>query len=96
MLPSFAFLVVSIVPAQGKFSGCFRLLFDYDDCRKKVVAWHRAELEKLDHVFQIPQAAFKLAVAREKAREREVGPLDENYQTLFDLIPAVERQLREP
>ncbi len=84
MPPFFAFLVVSLMPAEGKFSRHFRLLLDYHNCQKKVVAWHRAELEKLDLIFQLQQSAFKLAVAREKAREAGVRPLDPDYPTLLD------------
>ncbi len=83
----FARLVVWVgefLPEDSKFTRHFCLVFNHNDCKQKVIAWHRTELEKLDLWYRLQQDSLKLAVAREKALAAGIGPLDKNYPDIFD------------
>ena len=101
MLLFFARFVVwmdTFLPRQSrlslKVSRYFRSMFDYYDCKKRVIAWHRAELERMDADYCIQQASLRLIVAREKAQAEGIGPLDSRYPVMHD-FDSVALQLRE-
>ena len=88
-------------PAHWKFTWRLRAMFNYFDCRKKVIAWHRAELEELDFNYALQQAGFRLVAARDKALTEGIGPLDQAYPShpvphIKFLTPrSIERRERE-
>lgn len=75
-----------LLPKKSKFSAQLRLLFDYYYCTGKVVAWHKAELERLDAGFRIEQAGIRLVAARGKAIAEGIGPLDPSYPDFDDFL----------
>jgi hypothetical protein len=58
----------------------------YYGLQKKVVAWHQAELKKLDPVYEIQQASIQLVAARKKAYRNGVSPMDPKYPILADFL----------
>lgn len=40
--------LVGLVPREWEISIPLRGFFNYEECKKEVVKWHRAELKKLD------------------------------------------------
>lgn len=75
-----------LLPRHSQFSAKPRRLFDYCGCIEKVVAWHRAELKRLDPEFSAQQAASMYAAALEKAEEAGMSPLDPRYPNSDDFI----------
>ena len=67
-----------LFPAHWKFTWRLRAMFNYFDCRKKVIAWHRAELEELDSGYALQQAGLRL---------------DSRYPTLSELEPSRSRRV---
>ena len=45
-------------------------------CHKKVVTWHRVELEKLDYDFRFEQSSLRLVKARREAHEAGIEPMN--------------------
>ena len=84
----FALWLSDLLP-KGKLRGHFFQIIDYIGCRQKVIAWHQAELERLDPMFRLQQNSLRLIAAREKARAEGVDPMDVNYPSIFDskIIP---------
>ncbi len=56
------------------------------ESQMRVIAWHRAELQRLDVHFQYAEATRQLIQARERARQAGIGPLDRNYPDLDDFV----------
>lgn len=71
--------VLGLLPEQWRISRELQLVLGYDNCKKRVVAWHRAELEKLDSDFAFQQAGVRLTLARVKAAAAGISPLDPRY-----------------
>lgn len=88
------FYVLGLLPAHGGFPRRLRVGLGYYDCRDKIAAWHRAELERLDFNYRLQQASLRLIVAREKAQAEGIGPLDSRYPILNDFLsdPPVSRR----
>lgn len=63
------------------------LLFDYNECKRKVIAWHKAKLEDFDPLYRTQQAGLRLVAAREKAHSEGIGPLDPRYPDIEDFMP---------
>ena len=80
-------IIVRIFPKNWKFSWRLRWLLYYNECEKRVIAWHKAELEKLDSGFRLQQAEFKLVAARTKAHREGIEPEDPRYPDIFDFVP---------
>lgn len=78
------FYLLGLLPAQGRFSRRLRVGLGYYDCRDKIIALDRAELEKLDWRFRFQQDSFRLVAAREKARAAGIGPMDPKYPSIED------------
>ena len=93
----FAFCVLALIPAESKSSGKFsqhlRLMLDYDGCEQKVIAWHRAELEKLDCIFVVQKEIAGLVLARAEAFEKETDLFDWCHPDLSKLEPSRSRRV---
>lgn len=64
----FALIVVGVVgypPGQGRVSQYMRRALKYEDCQKRVVAWHRTELARLNSISEIEE---QIRIALEKMR----------------------------
>lgn len=59
----------------------------YYNLKKKVVVWHKQELESMDSDYAMHQAQIKLMKAREGARAKGIGPLDPRYPSISDFHP---------
>ncbi|OYV63604.1 MAG: hypothetical protein B7X03_01135 [Parcubacteria group bacterium 21-58-10] len=77
--------VVERLP-KSKFRREAGLILNYADCRKKVIAWHRTELGRLNADFDLQQAALKLVAAMDKAHAEGVKPDDPKYPDIWDYI----------
>ncbi|MCR4276164.1 MAG: hypothetical protein NUV90_02145 [Candidatus Parcubacteria bacterium] len=83
----FARLVVWVgefLPEDSKFTRHFCLVFSHNDCKQKVIEWHRTELEKLDLWYRLQQDSLRLVAAREEAIAKGIGPMDPRYPNIFD------------
>ena len=45
--------LVGCLPVQWKSTGSIRLALDYDGHKERLIAWHRAELLRLDSVLYL-------------------------------------------
>ncbi len=68
----------------GKLRGRFFQRFDYIGCKQEVVAWHLAELKRLDPLFAISQFALKVSAAYDRAEAVGIGPDGPRYPGFFD------------
>jgi|SRR3989344_5655173 len=62
---------------EGKLRGRLFQIVDYIGCRQKVIAWHRAELERLDPMFRLQQSLYpsnNVAEGLRKMEEFKKGP----------------------
>ena len=76
--------VARSLPIRGRLSLYLLLLFNYIQCLKKVIAWHRTQLGNLDPIFQAEQ----FIAARNKALADAIGPLcirDPTIATMYSL-----------
>lgn len=76
--------VARSLPIRGRLSLYLLMFFNYSECLKKVIAWHRAQLESLDPIFRAEQ----FIAARNKAIADSIGPLgtrDPTIATLYSL-----------
>lgn len=62
------------------------LIFDYYGCKRKVIAWHKTKLEKLDPLYRMEQAGLRLMMAREEAHAAGIGPSDPRYPGINDFV----------
>ncbi len=79
------FHLLGLLPARGRLPRYLRAVLGYYDCKDSLIAWHRAELEKLDSNFSLQQAGLRLVAAREKALAEGIGPDDPRYPDIFDV-----------
>jgi len=61
--------IVVILPQGSWITWRIRWMLDYTGCKKKVVAWHYAQLKKLEGVDFVER--FTRLAALEKARKEE-------------------------
>lgn len=76
--------VARSLPIRGKLSLYLLRFFNYSECLKKVIVWHRTQLENLDPIFRAEQ----FIAARNKAIADAIGPLgtrDPTVATLYSL-----------
>jgi len=73
--------IVGILPQGSWITWRIRWMLDYTGCKERVVAWHFAQLEKLDSNFRLQRAEFKLVAAR-----KGMDPRDPKYPDIFDFI----------
>ncbi len=62
-------------------------MFWWETSRKRLTAWHRQELKRIDSNFAYAEATRELINAREVARERGVKPLSSKYPDIRDFLP---------
>jgi hypothetical protein len=67
----------------------------YYSLQKKVVAWHKSELEELDASYASVQDSLRLVNARRKAVADGISPLDPKYPSLEDVSPRFKKMLSE-
>jgi hypothetical protein len=63
----------------------------YYSLQKKVAAWHKRELEKLDFEFAELQGSLNLMRARDVAISQGIGPMDPDYPDILDYSPSWKR-----
>lgn len=59
----------------------------YYTLQKRVIAWHKCELEKLDLDYAELQGTLKLLQARKMADEQGIGSMDSRYPDMSEYIP---------
>jgi hypothetical protein len=77
--------IIGLVPEKWQsteFMRNVRVFSNYYYFRGLVIAWHQAELERLDLGFGLQQACLRLVAAREEAHAKGIGPLDPKYPAL--------------
>ena len=83
----YRFYALGLLPVRGRFSRLWRYLrvvLGYYDGKDKLVAWHQAELEKLDPMSKLQQDGLRLVAAQEKAEAEGVSPTDPKYPSFSD------------
>ncbi|MDP1707375.1 MAG: hypothetical protein Q8L30_02375 [bacterium] len=61
----------------------------YEKCEKRVAAWHRAELRKLDPMFQLTEEVLGYADAQIEAERKGIKPFAPDYpQFEFEALPG--------
>ena len=61
------------------------------ESRQKQIAWHRAELMRLDPGFYVQEQGFELIRRREEFVAKGCRPGDSDYPTFADLIEEAKR-----
>lgn len=91
----FWFYLLGLLSARGRFSRYVRVVFGYYDCRDKIVAWHLAEIEKLDLSFRLRRMKRQLDGSHGQTREAEVSPSSSSYPRFFDSQPPPHLRSKE-
>jgi hypothetical protein len=90
----FLAILLAVLP---RFNGKIAYISGYTSFRlrlqDKVIAWHDAELERLDIDYCSHKDSMRLITAREKARALGIGPMDSRYPSLEDVSPRFKKFL---
>ncbi len=76
---------VTRIPGGSGFDAVYRTA--YFKAQDEVIAWHRAELERLDYRFRTKMGQDRLMTARKEANARGISPTDPRYPDVFDYLP---------
>lgn len=88
-----AFLLVILPKPVSKFAYRSGYADLYYGLQKKVVEWHKSELEELDTDYSSLQDSLRLVKARQKAIANGIGPMDPEYPSLQDVSPRFRKML---
>lgn len=91
-MPFFSLVVVAVLERlpDTKLVWRLRAMFDFAKRWEALRQWHKAELERMDPTFALELATRKLMLARQKAYEDGISPLDPLYPTLWDFAPPLQ------
>ena len=59
----------------------------YEQYKKAVIKYYKAELCELDVGFRMGEAGKELVRRRNEARQNGIGPMDPDYPDLDDVMP---------
>lgn len=93
----FARLVVWVgefLPKESNFTWHFCEMFEYEECKKEVVEWHRTKLEKLDPIWYQSQME-KLNFEEYRKKLEQMDPAFRLQQASLKLIMLRERARAE-
>ena len=71
--------IVGILPKKSWSALRIRWMLDYIGCRKRVVAWHRAQLRELDPKFRSQYDENNFLDAQKRAEAKGISDSDPRY-----------------
>jgi len=83
----FVVFLFGLLPEKNKAVRDLSYILNYGECRQRVIAWHNAELKKLDCNSRLQQTFHRLVVSRERALAAGVGPIDACDPDILDYYP---------
>ncbi len=104
-MPFFSLLVISFLPKPKKFFFVVNEKGEkiptvtitwpiYNKCQEKVIAWHFAELEKMDSNFRFKRDKVRFLAAKKQAEKEGICPKDRGYPDPYDFFEFSDAELQ--